>query len=83
MDFYRWLAARIVENACKEYITALRFIEKYEKRNRKRDQYEINQRRLIVADCESFFKSQWFRELSEMDGLKIMEECRKKAGNLH
>lgn len=68
---YTGLANAVVETAAKDYIKALRKL--------KRNPSCISAQH-IKDDCERFFKSDWFCELTEVDGIWLMETLRKEIG---
>lgn len=69
-DPYESLANAIVIQAAKDYKTAY-------KKSKKRSQCKETQREL--ADLESFFRSDWYRTLTSVDGEMIMERIRKEC----
>ena len=69
-DPYESLANAIVIQAAKDYKTAY-------KKSQKRSQCKETQREL--DDLESFFRSDWYRTLTSVDGEMIMERIRKEC----
>ena len=69
-DPYESLANAIVIQAAKDYKTAY-------KKSQKRSQCKETQREL--ADLESFFRSDWYRTLTSVDGEMIMARIRKEC----
>ena len=71
MDGYEKLANAIIIQAAKDYRVALRKLQR--KSNNKDAQAE-------KESIERFFRSDWFRSLTEVDGemliRKLQEECR-------
>lgn len=69
MTGYEALANSIVAQAAKDYRKALEKL----KRN---PRYSSALR--DKADCESFFQSEWMKELTEVDGRWLMQAIRKE-----
>ena len=76
-DGFELLKMRIVEQAVTDLVTAYSFQRKHKGMNPK-SKKAIEMERLRV-DCESFFRGQWFTALCELDGEKIIGECKRKA----
>ena len=72
MDGYRELANAIILQAVKDYRKILSRCKKYPC-----DEIWISQRREI----EKFFTSDWFVELSNVDGTKIMKKLQEEFDN--
>ena len=70
-DPYERLAEAIVVTAAKDYREAARKLKR--KRNNKAALKE-------VKEIEGFFRSDWFRQLSALDGEYILEKLRKECG---
>ena len=69
-EAYERLAAAVVVQAVKDYKGALR----KEARGKATPTTQGT-----IIDCESFFKSDWFQMLSELDGPALMQKVRKLA----
>lgn len=69
-DPYESLANAIVIQAAKDYKTAY-------KKSQKRSKCKETQREL--DNLESFFRSDWYRTLTSVDGEMIMERIRKEC----
>ena len=70
-DAYENLANGIILQAVKDYRTALQALK------RNPNNYKA---RYLKKDCEKFFLSGWFMELTELDGPALMNKLRKEAG---
>lgn len=69
---YERLANAIVSRAARDYSLALKA--------QKRNPENINVMR-IISDCERFFRSEYYRILTDIDGEWLMERIRKNAEN--
>lgn len=63
------LAIGIIEQAAFDYIKAMRGEPFYQSHLSPEEMFE---------DCENFFRSEWYRTLTEVDGEKLMEDLRRK-----
>ena len=59
---YQNLANAIIEQACHDYLVALERVRKRERRVR------FNIEEDEIRNIEEFFHSDWFRELTDLDG---------------
>ena len=69
-DSWENLANAIILQAVKDYREARK---KLKKRPKNEDA------KLMVADCEAFFRSEWFRVLTEINGEELIEELRREV----
>ena len=67
-DAYKDLAHAIVLQAVKDYKSALRTLRRYPR-------YEPAKE--TKAEVEEFFRSQWFRTLTEIDGEMLIEKLQE------
>lgn len=72
MNGYEELAAAIVARAVQDYRMALKYLKKHPRRSRRRTKFEN-----LKHDCERFFTGDWIRELTDVDGRKIMEKIQE------
>lgn len=67
------LIAAIIEQAAKDYISAKLWLRDHPKKNKSGGEWK---RRLkaesLLKDTESFFRSEWFMWLSDIDAEKLM-----------
>ena len=63
------LANAIILQAVKDYREA-------RKKHRKRPKNEDT--KLMIADCEAFFRSDWFRDLTELDGEMLLRKLQEE-----
>lgn len=70
MDGYQSLANAIVELAAKDYRRSLK------KNPRNREAMSM------AMECERFFKSEWIKALTSVDGEYIMNRLREEARSL-
>lgn len=68
---YEALAAAIVQQAAKDYRDALKMLSRHPGEAR-----ALMRRK----DCEKFFRSGWFMQLTDIDGVWLMEAIRKEYG---
>ena len=61
---YEMLSAAIIEQALRDYRRARINILK---------KYDVINSRIRIREIQKFFKSRWFRFLSELDGEKLIE----------
>ena len=73
MDGYQSLANAIVELAAKDYRKSLKALKK-NPRNR--------EAMSMAMECERFFKSEWIKALTSVDGEYIMNRLREEARSL-
>lgn len=66
---YERLANAIVSRAARDYSLALKA--------QKRNPENTNVMR-IISDCERFFRSEYYRILTDIDGEWLMDQIRKK-----
>lgn len=68
-DPWESLANAIILQAVKDYREA-------RKKHRKRLKNE--DAKLMIADCEAFFRSDWFRDLTELDGEMLLRKLQEE-----
>lgn len=68
-DPWESLANAIILQAVKDYLEA-------RKKHRKRPKNE--DAKLMIADCEEFFRSDWFRDLTELDGEMLLRKLQEE-----
>nr|DAZ62539.1 MAG TPA: hypothetical protein [Caudoviricetes sp.] len=66
---WRDLANAIVEQAAKDYMAALRKLRKYPENYRAKAQ---------INELERFFRSDWYGELTDVDGERLMKLLKKE-----
>ena len=64
---YKSLCLAIIEQAVRDYKKALEVERKYENRDSRR----------LIRELETFFKSDWFAQLSNLDGKLLIKNVRK------
>lgn len=69
MDQYEKLANAIILSAVRDYRDARK---KLKKRPKNEDA------KLMVEDCERFFRSEWFQVLSNLDGEALLERLKEE-----
>ena len=69
VDPYEKLANAIILSAVKDYRAARR---KLKKRPKNEDA------KLVVEDCERFFRSDWFKVLTDIDGEALIERLKEE-----
>lgn len=69
MDPYEDLAAAVVLQAVKDYRTAR---EKLRRKDRNKDA------KLMIEDCEKFFRSDWFASLTSLDGGMLLKKLKEE-----
>lgn len=70
-DAYENLANAIVLQAVKDWRKAVKTLKK-------RPRYEAAKQ--IRDECERFFRSEWFEELTSVDGSVILRKLKQEAG---
>lgn len=70
---YERLAAAIVMQAVKDYRSAFSFLKNARRKSRKT--YEAENK---LNNCKRFFRSEWFGQLCEYDGEKLMKQIEKE-----
>lgn len=74
---YADLAVAIVNQAKSDYIRSVKWLKNHpHARNRKEVDRRAECHRLIM-DCERFFPSQWFYELTGCDGKQMLQMLKK------
>lgn len=66
----------IVASACLDYDTAIRYMARPPERQTGAG---IIKHEAMIADCERFFRSSWFRCLCELDGATVMRAVRENG----
>ena len=69
MDPYQALANSIIIQAAKDY-------RKARKKLKKRPKNE--EAKLMVKDCEDFFRSEWFTALTDVDGGMLLKKLQEE-----
>ena len=72
----------IVENACKDYEWALRYLNRLDHPGltlTKSQQEQILKARRFRDECEHFFRSDWLKVLCNLDGEMLIEVLKKRA----
>lgn len=67
---YERLAAAIVMQAVKDYKSAFTFLKGAKRKSRMAFEHEK-----MLSDCKRFFRSEWFGQLCEYDGERLMKQC--------
>ncbi len=70
-DGYEELANAIVMQAVKDWRKAVKTLKK-------RPRYEAAKQ--MRDECERFFRSEWFEELTSVDGSVILRKLKQEAG---
>ena len=70
-DAYENLANAIVLQAVKDWRKAVKTLKK-------RPRYETTKQ--MRDECERFFRSEWFEELTSVDGSVILRKLKQEAG---
>ena len=70
-DPYESLASAIVIQAAKDYKKALQTLKKNKR---------SNQAMSMKEEVERFFASDWYRELTDLDGAFLMQKIREEVG---
>ena len=68
-DPWENLANAIILQAVKDYREA-------RKKNKKRPKNE--DAKLMISDCEAFFRSDWFKALTELDGEMLLRKLQQE-----
>lgn len=68
-DHWESLANAIILQAVKDYREARK---KHRKRPKNKDA------KLMIADCEAFLRSDWFKALTELDGEMLLRELQEE-----
>ena len=68
-DPYEDLAQAIILQAVKDYRDARRKMKRYPK---------DKEAKLMIRDCESFFRSGWFAALTSIDGQMLIEKLKEE-----
>jgi len=69
IDPYEKLANAIILSAVKDYRMARKKLKKRPKNE---------EAKLMVEDCETFFRSEWFQALSNVDGELLLERLKEE-----
>ena len=69
-DPYETLANAVILQAFRDYRTARKKL-KYHPKNK--------DAKLMIEDCERFFRSDWFEVLTDVDGRLILSRLKKEA----
>ena len=72
----------IVENACKDYEWALRYLNRLDHPGLTLSISQMNtieKARRFKSECENFFRSDWLKVLVDLDGEMLMEVLQKRA----
>ena len=68
-DPWENLANAVILQAVKDYREARK---KFRKRPKNEDA------KLMISDCEAFFRSEWFKALTSIDGEMLLEKLREE-----
>lgn len=69
-DPYEKLAGAIILQAVKDYRTARKKLKKYPKNK---------DAKLMIEDCEKFFCSDWFAELTSIDDQALLKKLQEES----
>ena len=69
------LAAAVIRQAAIDYRAALAYING---RRKSRSRYKMDNAIFDLNSCERFFMGEWFRALSGLDGVYIMNRIREE-----
>lgn len=69
IDAYEKLANSVILQAVKDYRTARKKL-KYHPKNK--------DAKLMIEDCESFFRSDWFAVLTSLDGEMLLKKLKEE-----
>lgn len=72
MDSYTELANAIIIQAVKDYRKALKILKRYPR-------YELA--KAVVAEVEEFFRSDWYRVLTSVDGDMLIRKIRREIND--
>lgn len=76
MRCYQNLANAIITQAAKDYRYALKHLKPGD---------ELSPEKLIIDECEQFFRSDYFRILTKLDGERLIsmirEECKNESNS--
>ena len=82
MIYAELLRYAIVENACKDYEWALRYLNRLDHPGLTLSISQINnieKAKRLMDECEHFFKSGWLKILVDLDGEMLIEVLQKRA----
>ena len=82
MQYTELIRYAIVENACKDYEWALRYLNRLDHPGLTLSISQINQiekAKRLRDDCERFFRSDWLKSLVDLDGESLIRILRKRA----
>ena len=74
---YKALATEIVIQAAEDYFNALYWLKTH--KDREPDDKEVRHRTAMKIDCELFFRSNWCKQLTEIDGNRIIKAIRERV----
>ena len=77
-EAYENLANAIILNACEEHQSAYRAMKTYSWDKKCK---EYIRAKSIYDDCERFFKGEWFKALTTIDGEALLESLRRREAN--
>ena len=72
----------IVENACKDYEWALRYLNRLDHKGLTLTLSQINnieKAKRLMDDCERFFRGDWLKHLVDLDGEMLIRALQKRA----
>ena len=72
----------IVENACKDYEWALRYLNRLDHVGLTlslSQQNQVEKARRWRGECERFFRSSWFKVLCDIDGERLMNALKQRV----
>ena len=70
----------IIRRACEDYETSLRYLRKHPQQKGWQSRKTLQAKRM-KDECETFFRSQYFSLLCDLEGEEIMRMIRKKFYN--
>lgn len=82
MMYNELLRYAIVEKACKDYEWALRYLNRLDHVGltlTKSQQEQVCKARRFRDDCENFFRGEWMKALSDLDGEMLIRVLRERA----
>ncbi|WP_407450052.1 hypothetical protein [Fibrobacter sp.] len=77
-DVYSDLANAVVQQAVEDWQNAVDTIRKMKHSTRCHKTQIVNSAKRRKDDCESFFKSQWFELLTNLDGRQLLKDLKKR-----
>ena len=86
-DVIELIAAKIIRQACQDWLWAQRIISRSSPKTLERLKSELSERRYMTLrrairmreDCEIFFNSGWYAMLTDIPSSVILEKLHKRA----